>query len=451
MVDGFRNLENIVIPIGDIAAFVSENNYGKSNVLMALRFGFDFLTSDSDGLRNTMMKYQPGIPICAASPRSKFSFGLEGTIQRKSGETCSVKYEYSFDWVGKYKRSIRFERLQIKGLDDAKPRYRDYIVRDDNAGSARFLRALSGRCSTRITVKPGELAARKLLAYDDLFFIEILERLTSVSVRVTEHFDAKPEATIMLAFRRRESPEFDLENIKHLPKYLYQISHKYPDSYSRLVDSIMQLIPDIESIEPQKLTAEKHVKKIAAKTTLTHVGDNGTDDDININIDIEDDMFIFDDSLYQLYIHYRNLNQPVEISRMSDGTCRVLALLTTAVSAKFQNVSLLCFEELENNIHPKLFRSLLNIILQLADGCKVVFTSHSPYMVNYISLDKIYIGIPNDDGKGHFAPLSLRGQKAVAQEAQALEISTGEFVFDALAGDEDALEIITKNAQAGEW
>lgn len=449
LVDGFCNLENVMIDIDDLVAFVSTNNYGKSNVLTALRFGFDFLTSDSDHLRNSMMRYSLAVPICVNLPRHKFTFGIEGNIQdTQSNSTYSVKYYYSFDWTGKNERNITNEILQIKDLSSAKPRYRDYIVRQDNINEAKYLKTSSGRCGTKLKLKQGELAIRKLLAYDDLFYNKTLTRLTAISVQVEEHFDAKPEAGSMFPFILNNAPEISFENIGNLPRYLYHLERDCSDEYSRLIDSFKQLIPDVENVEPVKLAAEKTIKKKVTTVFLESNKDITSGNEVNPE---DDDPFVLDDSVYQLYIHYRHLNQPIEIKRMSDGTCRVLTLLAAAVNAQIQKISLMCFEELENCIHPRLFRDLLNIISQLAGDCKVIFTSHSPYMVRFISLDKLYIGIPNDEGKGLFNLLSTKGQKAVMKEAEELEMSTGEYIFDALAGDEDALEVISSNTQVGVW
>ena len=61
-VGGFKNLKRSTIQLENITAVISPNNYGKSNLLEAIDFGVDFLSSNSKE-RKTMMKWIRGIPI----------------------------------------------------------------------------------------------------------------------------------------------------------------------------------------------------------------------------------------------------------------------------------------------------------------------------------------------------------------------------------------------------
>ncbi len=54
------------------------------------------------------------------------------------------------------------------------------------------------------------------------------------------------------------------------------------------------------------------------------------------------------------------------------------------------------FEEPENSIHPNLLQNYLQVLTQLVNNCKIIVASHSPYMIQYIDISSLYIGIPND-------------------------------------------------------
>ncbi|HQE69981.1 MAG TPA: AAA family ATPase, partial [Atopobiaceae bacterium] len=53
-VGGFRNVAKTTIELGGITAFVSPNNYGKSNLLDAIDFATTFI-NESPRTRSTMM------------------------------------------------------------------------------------------------------------------------------------------------------------------------------------------------------------------------------------------------------------------------------------------------------------------------------------------------------------------------------------------------------------
>ena len=61
-VGGFKNLKRSTILLENITAIISPNNYGKSNLLEAIDFGVDFISSNPKGRKN-MMKWIRGIPI----------------------------------------------------------------------------------------------------------------------------------------------------------------------------------------------------------------------------------------------------------------------------------------------------------------------------------------------------------------------------------------------------
>ena len=72
-VGGFKNLERSTLHLDSITAIISPNNYGKSNLLEAIDFGVDFLTSPPKD-RKIMMKWIRGIPINKTIENEEFFF-----------------------------------------------------------------------------------------------------------------------------------------------------------------------------------------------------------------------------------------------------------------------------------------------------------------------------------------------------------------------------------------
>lgn len=71
---------------------------------------------------------------------------------------------------------------------------------------------------------------------------------------------------------------------------------------------------------------------------------------------------------------------------LSDGTLRILAILTALHVGK--RPAVLCVEEPENSLHPSVIDNLLSEFSDAADrGTQVIVTTHSPYLLDRISLD----------------------------------------------------------------
>ena len=68
---GYRNIKNVMIEMQNLLSFVSINNYGKSNLLRGIDFGFDFITR-SEKVRKRMMSYYDGIPLNPFNKNSHF-------------------------------------------------------------------------------------------------------------------------------------------------------------------------------------------------------------------------------------------------------------------------------------------------------------------------------------------------------------------------------------------
>ena len=115
-------------------------------------------------------------------------------------------------------------------------------------------------------------------------------------------------------------------------------------------------------------------------------------------------------------------------------------MLTYAIIADVKGLSLIAFEEPENSIHPGLLQSYLRVLNQLTEKCKIIFTSHSPYIIQYLEPSNIYIGIPNSDGVARFGRISKAGERAILKESSENNESLGNDIFDLLTGNEDELD-----------
>ena len=71
-----------------------------------------------------------------------------------------------------------------------------------------------------------------------------------------------------------------------------------------------------------------------------------------------------------------------------------------------------------------------------------IFTSHSPYLVQYLKPEKIYVGVPNANGVAEFRRIKKNKVKKIVANARDLGLSVGEYLFELLSGDSDSFEIL---------
>ena len=57
---------------------------------------------------------------------------------------------------------------------------------------------------------------------------------------------------------------------------------------------------------------------------------------------------------------------------------------------------------MESSIHPKLLKKLLEVLNETLDDCKLIISSHSPYLIQYLKMDQIYVGNPSCCGVANF-------------------------------------------------
>lgn len=120
----------------------------------------------------------------------------------------------------------------------------------------------------------------------------------------------------------------------------------------------------------------------------------------------------------------------INFTEMSDGARRILLLLTNLILADLNNISLFCIEEPENSINPSLLGKYIEIINDLTENTKVIITSHSPYLVDYMDPEKIYIGYNNREDIATFKKIKNSAVKKLFKNSAGLNMNYGEYLFD---------------------
>lgn len=409
-VDGFKNISDTLINLSDITALVALNNYGKSNVLDCLKFAEKFIKEDSKK-KTKMMSDPDRLPINNKTSNNDFVFeiGFETIIDKSKYE---VEYRYSFEWIKDIEdkgQRVKEEILKVKNLDEGiKPQYSKYIER--TLEKAIYRSTKEGRSKIEIEIKENELVINKLLNNSDLFYIDIIKEINDLNFDMNFYMDANNIfRTISIGSEELHSPTcLNKENGCNLSQVVYYLREDYKEKYEMLINSFKMLIPNVEEIEPVCFDLKKDERNI------------------------EKLPFKIPERIYDIRIKEGYNNQSTSFDNLSSGSKRIFLLLASAILSEINKVSLIAFEELENSIHPYLFQKFIIILTQIVKNCRILITSHSPYLIQYLDLEKIYIGLPSKDGVAQFKKIKKQYEKTIYKIATEEEMSIGDYIFDLL-------------------
>lgn len=409
LIDGFKNLSNVRILFDNITALVALNNFGKSNVLSGIDFGLDFIKASIEDKKD-MMSNSNLIPINCSMIGRNYKYEMEVSTDINFKEYI-IQYGYEFEWKDSEDKEPRIvsEFLKAK-LNEKGQKFTQLINR--TVDTALYKSSETGRCSSKIKVEDAELVVNKLRAYDELYYTQIITKLNGMKIYMENNLDAKsfyqPDPIIRKGF------ENEMINADNLPRVIYNLKEQNPDKFELLKDVYSQLFPDMEDV-------------IVKNFKLNAVEENQLP---------EDAPFIVANSFYVLFVKEKNLVNPVNFSMMSDGAKRVFMILTKIIVSSVSNISLIAIEEPENSVHPGLFQAYIQIISQLLDDCKVIITSHSPYIISYLNPSWIHVGMNRKAGVAEFFTFKKSGQKQLENDAAGFNMSMGDYLFSMLADSE---------------
>lgn len=409
---GFRNVSKTILNMEDIIALISTNNYGKSNVLSGIKYGIDFIKA-SENEKSMMMRYVKGIPLNKELALENFQIEFEFSTEINNKEYI-IQYGFEIEWFKSDEtgEKILKEYLRLKEEEDI--RFTLFINR--NGSEAFYKSSDSGRCSSKISIEDNELVLNKLKVFDNLYYIEIIKRLNSIKFYIERHLDASSAYSKDFIVMNNKD-ELALENLRNIPRIVYNLKKDYEDKYKLLIDSFMQLFPEIKSISVDELTFPSEGKK-----TLVDVP------------------FKINNQVYRIMVIDKNLNQPIDFAMMSDGAKRIFLQLVTIILAEIQGYSFVAIEEPENSIHPMLFQTYLRILMQFNGDSRIIVTSHSPYLLRYLELKDIFIGVPNNNGIATFRNMRKSKGKQIEKLADEFNMNVGDYLFEMLCGTEEDKE-----------
>lgn len=412
---GFKNIKKIEIELNKITSLLSINSYGKSNVLDAIIFGLSFIHATGEQ-KHDMMDINSYKPLNKNILYENFSFELE-LINNDNEEFNKVIYGYTFSWETSHKKSkILQEYLKIKSTNSQK--YVSFIKRDEK--NVLIKPSLSANCTKNIKIEDNELIINKLLAYDNLFFKDIINELNLIDIYIDRHFNTSKFYDNHLM--KKNTQNYVLNENSNIPFLLFNLKNDYPEKYNLIINTMKDIFPFISQMEiaEYELNEEKLSNLLNSKK------------------------FVEENMLYFLFAIEENVVEPILFFNMSDGVRRVLLILITLVLAEINHCSIVAIEEPENSLNPKLLQRYLITLNGFAKNTKIIITSHSPYLVNYLNPSNIYLGLPNSNGLASFSKINEKSINKIINDARASDMLLGDYLFSLMSGDESDLETLSK-------
>lgn len=432
-VGGFKNLMKTTIELSNITAIVSPNNYGKSNLLEAIDFGVDFI-SENEKDRKTMMRWIKGIPINRILANEDFYFEIEFENDTED-DYKFVRYGYSFSWYRDNGTGQKITDEWMEARPNESVKYSSFLKRKEG----KYRKEKNTNSFRKITLDEGQLAIDILMAMEDIPIQSVIRAIKSIDYHVCSSLD--------LGDRFQPNPieyiaEDDVNDTiafddKDVPRALYKLQKLDPEKYDLFLEAIYTLFPEFSEISIQSYSLNVDTKNINAMFVSTEETNS-----VN-NKTVEEVPFKIKDELYRVLITNQYLNQSIDIARMSTGTKRIFWLLANVFIASSKKMSFIGVEELETSIHPRLLKNLLEFLNEVLDDASLIISSHSPFLVQYIKPNKIYIGKPTDNGTAAFKKVKAGKIKQLVNLARDNDMSFGEYIFELISGDADNEDVLS--------
>lgn len=393
-IQNFRNLRDVNLSLGPLNVLLGPNGSGKSSLLLAIDFLRGFFDPEmgvAGYLEDRDWTYND---IPNVRHRNKvIRWALNAHLEPEQEGATPGLYEYSITLSKRKYLYIGHEKLEI--IDDDGGRFSalarkgsDVVYLDRETGEEESSTAVGAGFSAMAQL-PGERP-------DEVRVIERFPELVAFRewVRGFRAFLALDPRTLR-APSRREHEELGTSG-EYLACVIARMREQRPKQFSKMLRRVQRLLPWVQDIS-------------------AHKGKWGWTE-----LKMRENGFVLNSK------------------QMSDGLLRLIAVASFLYTD--DTPTLLSFEEPENGVHPQLLRELVQVFRDLTNlkpprRCQVVFTTHSPYVLDEF-IDRpqeVYIMEkgPPDQGT-RVVPLSERDDVDIARAT--FEHSLGEAWFSGVIG-----------------
>jgi predicted ATPase len=179
-----------------------------------------------------------------------------------------------------------------------------------------------------------------------------------------------------------------------------------PQVYRELEEMLRVVVPNVEQIRVKPAKVMRHERKFFSYNE-THVP-------FDDQRELTGQELVFDTTGAR----------EVPAHSMSEGTLLVLGLLTLLLGGS-GSPHLVLLDDVEQGLHPRAQRELVHLLRQLVDGQErqIILTSHSPYILDELNAEEVYVMASDQAGTSVVRRLS---EHPDAERALSV-LTTGEF------------------------
>ena len=351
-VRNYKSISKARVTLEPFTAFVGPNGAGKSNFIDTLAFVQECLS----GSIELAFKNRGGINavrrISSGHPRH---IGIDLSLDLGDGLSADYGFEIAAERAGGF--SVARERCAVRRV------MRNEVSFEVRRGE--FTKKIPG---IRPKVSPDRLALFAASATEE--FRPVFDFLTSmrfysvVPGRLRELQDPDPGL-----FLNRDG-----SNAAAVLKRLAGTGDGGNDRYDRLCRLLSRIVSGLQKVE---------YRSVGQKETLQFRQDVGTKDPWRF-----------------------------EALNMSDGTLRALGLLLAVYQPG--DVSVVAIEEPEATVHPAVMELIVEVLMDAANECQVLVTTHSPDILDYKALSDEHLRVVTvEQSRTLICPLAQSSRDAV--------------------------------------
>lgn len=345
-IKNYKSLEDLTLKMNPFMVFIGPNNAGKSNIFDCFWFLSDFVKRRDDS--QSAVRERGGFEQIVFNGDyigRTISLEFHGSIKVKEKERC---YKYFIELEGDRWGTCRNKRETFSLVEDGEKVLLEFPTEQSK-----------GVAYDETGKQTGDIWAGRdrpyLSQFSDQDHYPILGHFWH-DVQDWAFFNLLPP------LMRKSLPvrkELQLQHLgENLPVVLHGLQSESPQKFKEIEDLLRTAIPELEEL-----------------TTALTSHEPG-----------------------QTYIRIREKGLTVSIPAwgMSDGTLRVLGHLATLYLPSLP--PLVCFEEPENYVHPRLLELIVELLKNASHKTQVLVTTHSPYLVDLLQPEDLFI-VEKQDGK----------------------------------------------------
>jgi predicted ATPase len=372
-IDGYKNLTNCKVSLGDFNVLVGSNNCGKSNLLEAMQMLYPICFGDSKLRELIFHGVTPpsrlGSSICHLEKHknSPMTIGIcfETTI---GNDTWMADYEVKIQCDRDTKKESGFvsEILTAKIPSKTGPS-KSYIRREDKVLHVLDKEHPIAKDNSSLLAIGSLYPEFENLPAELNYFVEAIKLASSTQIFAFSPESLRNDINSEKSIEGTHVCSFDL----CLVADQLQSEQKYYDLFNNALCDILDLEKVVFNAQDIDVPGEQSdpKKKKHKRVRFLFIKRKG-------------DSFSF-------------------IDEYSDGTLVVTAILEALFSEKNRG-PILCLEEMENCLHPAAVERLLRFLQDHASTWPVLITTHSPYLLNGVNPLDVSVGVINETGATEF-------------------------------------------------